>query len=79
MFCVIPTCCCGFQQLGQGLFIFAMFDIFLNLLMLGLSMFTGASSVVGGFIIIADIALAVGAKMQVGHQQGGGGGGGGDY
>ena len=31
--CLISSCCCGFQELDHGLFIFAIFNILINFLM----------------------------------------------
>ena len=66
---LLHSCCCGFQELGQGLFIFALFDVLINLVMLGLTMAVGSLGLgpsMGALLILADIALATGAKLQVG-------------
>ena len=35
--CLISSCCCGFQDLDHGLFIFAIFNILVNFIMVGLN------------------------------------------
>ena len=35
--CFISSCCCGFQDLDHGLFIFAIFNILVNFIMVGLN------------------------------------------
>jgi hypothetical protein len=64
--CLILDCCCGFQDLSQGLFIFAVFDVIINFLMIGFMMLAGSGNSLTGILILADIALAVGAKLQAG-------------
>jgi hypothetical protein len=65
--CLVQSCCCGWQTLEHGLFIFAVFDIFLNLVMVCCSIVasnTGIASL-NGLLILADVGLAFGAKHGV--------------
>ena len=66
--CVLSSCCCGWQNLHHGLFIFSVADLFIRFLMVGLNIITGASGVAGfnGFLMLADIGLALGVKLHVG-------------
>ena len=67
MCCFLTSCCCGWQSLEQGLFILALVDILFNILVIGFnisSTFSGFASL-SGALIIADIGLAVGAKLGV--------------
>merc|ERR1712156_1242534 len=63
--CLISSCCCGFQELDHGLFIFAIFNILINFLMVGVGMYTGGGGKLLAFLILVDVALAVGAKLRV--------------
>lgn len=64
--CIFSSCCCGWQTLQQGLFIFGLFDLFIRFFMTALETYSGASTL--GFealLFLADVALAVGAKLEV--------------
>ena len=66
--CFLPSCCCGWQTLEHGLFIFALLDILFNLFMVGMNV-AAYSTVFAGLnvaLFVADICLAVGAKQAVG-------------
>merc|ERR1712109_94268 len=63
--CLISSCCCGFQELDHGLLIFAIFNILINFLMVGVGMYTGGGGKLLAFLILVDVALAVGAKLRV--------------
>ena len=65
--CLVQSCCCGWQTLEHGLFIFAVFDIFLNLVMVCFSILISNAGIAGlnGVLILADVGLAFGAKLGV--------------
>jgi len=63
--CLMSSCCCGFQDLDHGLFIFAIFNILINFIMVGVGMYTGGGGGLLSLLILVDIALAVGAKLRV--------------
>jgi len=64
MCCLPLTCCCGWQGLEHGLFIFSVTDLLINLAMIAFTVGTTIPMVAGfGVLLVAaDIALAVGAK-----------------
>jgi len=65
--CFLPSCCCGWQTLEHGLFIFALLDILFNLFMVGMNV-AAYSTVFAGLnvaLFVADICLAVGAKQAI--------------
>jgi len=63
----VSSCCCGWQNLNHGLFIFSVGDIIIRFLMVGVNMVTGASWVAGFnmFLMLADIGLGAGVKIHV--------------
>ena len=65
--CLVKSCCCGWQTLEHGLFIFAVFDIFWNLVMVCFSILVSNAGIAGlnGLLILADVGLALGAKQGV--------------
>jgi hypothetical protein len=65
--CLVQSCCCGWQTLEHGLFIFAVFDIFWNLVMVCFSILVSNAGIAGlnGLLILTDVGLAFGAKQGV--------------
>jgi hypothetical protein len=65
--CLVQACCCGWQTLEHGLFIFAVFDIFWNLVMVCFSILVSNAGIAGlnGLLILTDVGLAFGAKLGV--------------
>jgi len=64
--CIVTSCCCGFQTLQQGLFIFGIFDLLIRLVMLVLESWAGNSTLgIEGVLFMADVALAAGAKLEI--------------
>jgi hypothetical protein len=63
----VQSCCCGWQTLEHGLFIFAVFDIFWNLVMVCFSILVSNAGIAGlnGLLILTDVGLAFGAKQGV--------------
>jgi len=64
--CVVSSCCCGFQTLQQGLFIHGLYDILIRLIISGMDSWSGNSTYgMEALLFFADIALAIGGKLEV--------------
>ena len=65
--CIFSSCCCGWQSLEHGLYMFALVDLFVNVLLVCAYSATASNLFAGlcGLAILADICLAVGTKQGV--------------